>query len=405
MMSSNHARTPDEHFHTLNRTHESQADYDLAIKYAPRIRFDRVEPFWPSVVGYTVFRKSTKSLSFPRNIELDESVEAVIEYATWWDWDIQHLYELEHIWVYVDADGNIVRTDASWHGGWNQMQTADSEIPLENGRVTLFSEPGKHAFAATTTTLLERRPVTDASAGENAGKMAVHVTPLFEGVILDRTPTNNRVVRTYLERLRFTPTYEFTSVFDLRDAVFVPWNTLQEWIPERVNVWVEHLKRQIPENQRHVMRIAHRGASAHAREGSTSSIQKAKELGADVVEIDIRLTRDNVPIVFHDAGLQRVFGINRLVSELDADELASITPPDKEPILTFAEMVKLCQKHALGLYLDIKEVNAEGIKALFDTLEQRGMFKYAIFSSFRPDIIAEIKGNRPDAITSILFSS
>ncbi|MEO1443737.1 MAG: hypothetical protein AAFV33_25270, partial [Chloroflexota bacterium] len=100
--------------------------------------------------------------------------------------------------------------------------------------------------------------------GENAGKMAVHVTPLFEGVILDRTPTNNRVVRTYLERLRFTPTYEFTSVFDLRDAVFVPWNTLQEWIPERVNVWVEHLKRQIPENQRHVMRIAHRGASAHA---------------------------------------------------------------------------------------------------------------------------------------------
>ena len=100
---------------------------------APRIRFDVKEPFLPSVVGYTVFRENGASASFPRDIVLPVGTYTIIEYAIWWDWDIQHLYELEHIWLYLDADDKVVASDASWHGGMHPMLDANGQVPMEEG--------------------------------------------------------------------------------------------------------------------------------------------------------------------------------------------------------------------------------------------------------------------------------
>src|SRR5689334_11010671 len=111
-MELTHA-TPEAHFATLDQSIPDAADYDLARRHAPRLRFDRSEPFLPSVVGYTVFRQAGQSPSFPREVTLPARAALAIEYAIWWDWDIQHLYELEHIWVYLDAGEQIVAVDAS----------------------------------------------------------------------------------------------------------------------------------------------------------------------------------------------------------------------------------------------------------------------------------------------------
>ncbi|MDQ7027703.1 MAG: hypothetical protein Q9P44_19340 [Anaerolineae bacterium] len=92
--------------------------------------------------------------------------------------------------------------------------------------MTLHSEPGKHAFAPSPQWLIERKPKTLSSCGHHAGKMGVHVTPLFKDIIHERTPLNNRLVHTYLERLRFDPTYDFSNKFDLKEAVFVSWQSL-----------------------------------------------------------------------------------------------------------------------------------------------------------------------------------
>lgn len=397
--------TAEEHFKTLDRTIPDEDDYDLARRFAPTILFDQREPFFPSVVGYTVFRESAESASFPRRIALEGDATVAIEYAVWWDWDIQHLYELEHIWVYLNDATDVVRVDASWHGGWNQMQRDDGSIPMVDGKVALHSESGKHAFAATLQPLLDRRSTTDKSTGLHSGTGGVWVTPLFEGIIQDRTIPNNRVVRTYLMRHQFEPTYEFTQQFALDQATFVPWDALFQWIPSRVNWWVNHLQATIPYNDRHIMRIAHRGASAYAQEGSTSSIYKAVELGSDTIEIDIRFTADNVPVVFHDSTLKRVYGVDGTVGDMDIQTLKSITPDGQEPILTFDEMVKLCREVGVGLYLDIKEINPSGMETVFEIVEKYGMFRHSVFASFRPDFVAEIKAHRPDAITSVLFSS
>ena len=52
----------------LDTSIPDRTDYELALRHAPRIRFDLREPFLPSVVGYTVFRQTGTSPSFPREI-------------------------------------------------------------------------------------------------------------------------------------------------------------------------------------------------------------------------------------------------------------------------------------------------------------------------------------------------
>ena len=392
-------------FATLDRTIPDAADHALALRHAPRIRFDAREPFLPLAVGYTIFQQKGVSPSFPREIVLPTGAACAVEYAIWWDWDIQHLYELEHIWVYLDADEQVAAVDASWHGGQHIMLDATGAVPLEDGRVTLFSEPGKHAFAPVVDWLIERQPTTLASCGVNSGKGGVLVTRPFAGIIDARRPINNNVVHAYLERQAFTPSFDFSQCFDLADVVFVPWAQLFRWIPTRVRWSADYLRTTTPLDQRRPLRIAHRGASAYAQEGSRASVEKAVQLGADMIEVDVRSTADGVPVIAHDANLLRVFGVEGTIDALTYDELITLTPPDRQVLLTFEEMAALCASLGLGLYLDIKEVTPTAMTQVFTSLREHGMLDFAIFGSFRPDVVAEIKAEAPDAVTSILFAS
>ena len=388
----------------LDRSIAAPDEQELALRYAPLIRFDRREPFLPSAVGYSVFRHAGKLASFPRDITLGSDAALVIEYAIWWDWDIQHLYELEHVWVSVDAAGDIVDLEASWHGRFQQMRAEDGSLPLQDGRPILHSEPGKHAFAPSPARLLQRAAKTRASCGVHAGKMGVHITPLFAGIITQRKPLQNRLVHTYLERLQFEPTFDFSRQFDLREAAFVPWPSLFAWIPGRVAACLASLAAAIPAQERRVLRIAHRGASAYAQENSPESLKVAAELGADMVEIDIRVTADDAPVVTHDSSLKRVYGIDGGVSDYSLDELRRLTA-GAGAINSFAEALDLCRGSGLGIYLDIKQLSQGAARTIFEALDAQHYWKQVIFGSFRPDYLADIKSACPQAQTSILFNA
>jgi glycerophosphoryl diester phosphodiesterase len=390
---------------TLDQNIPSPEDHALALRHAPRLRFDRLEPFLPSVVGYTVFRGPGASPSFPRDIVPEPGVATVIEYAIWWDWDMQHLYELEHVWVWLDADENLVGGEASWHGGMHRMLDENGQMPSLDGRLMVYSEPGKHAFAPSAAWLLERAPKTRRSVGVNAGRMGVHVTPLFEGIITSRTPQANRAVHSYLDCLAFEPSFEFEQIFPLKQAVHVPWPQLFAWIPKRVAWWADHLEATLPFSDQHLYTIAHRGASAYAAENSLDAFVKAAEMKSDLVEIDIRVTKDGVPVVTHDETLLRTFGVNATIAQVTLDELHALTPEGMAPVPTFDAVAKICADLEMGLYLDIKEVDAAALEKMFATLRHHGLMKYSIAGSFRPDFVAEIKHAEPKLLTSILFNS
>ncbi|WP_312871088.1 glycerophosphodiester phosphodiesterase [Streptomyces lonarensis] len=73
---------------------------------------------------------------------------------------------------------------------------------------------------------------------------------------------------------------------------------------------------------RPVLAIAHRGDPFHHPENTVASFRSALDAGADAVELDVRLTRDGVPVVLHDPGLKRIWGHDRPVRELTLAEVA-----------------------------------------------------------------------------------
>ena len=382
---------------------DNETDKALAARYAPIINFDAEEPFLPSAVGYTIFREDAPSPSFPRDIKLGKHQAAfAIEYAIWWDWDIQHLYELEHAWVYVNQAGNVVHAEASWHGGYHAMEV-EGQPPLTEQRLTLYSESGKHAFAPSQTWLEKRAEVTGSACTRLAGKAGVLVTDLFKGLIRAKSPQADRLVHTYLERHSFVPTFNYTQIFAIPADILIPWLALFAWIPERVSWWVEELRRIIPPPERRFLRIAHRGASAHAPENTLAAIIKAAQLEADMVELDVQTSADKIPVIIHDADLSRVSDGIGSVSHYKLADLKKLNVGQGERIPTLAEAVECCLSHQLDLYLEIKSGSA--IKPVVDLIQQRRLHGRTIVTSFRPDWLATIKHLDGNIQTSILFGS
>jgi glycerophosphoryl diester phosphodiesterase len=76
---------------------------------------------------------------------------------------------------------------------------------------------------------------------------------------------------------------------------------------------------------RTVTAVAHRGDPYRHRENTLDSLRSALLRGADAVEIDVRLTRDGVPVLLHDATLKRLWEQDRPLAALSADEVRGLT--------------------------------------------------------------------------------
>jgi glycerophosphoryl diester phosphodiesterase len=74
-----------------------------------------------------------------------------------------------------------------------------------------------------------------------------------------------------------------------------------------------------------VTAVAHRGAPYRFRENTLDSLRTALDLGADAVEIDVRLTRDGVPVLLHDDTLKRLWEQERPLLSLSAAEVRGLT--------------------------------------------------------------------------------
>ncbi|MER6559175.1 glycerophosphodiester phosphodiesterase [Streptomyces sp. NPDC001027] len=74
-----------------------------------------------------------------------------------------------------------------------------------------------------------------------------------------------------------------------------------------------------------VTAVAHRGDPYRLRENTIASLRSALDLGADAVECDVRLTRDGVPVLLHDATLKRLWAQDRPLASLSAAEVRGLT--------------------------------------------------------------------------------
>lgn len=99
------------------------------------------------------------------------------------------------------------------------------------------------------------------------------------------------------------------------------------------------------------MRFAHRGVHVRADEENTLSAFRRALRTMDGFECDVRLSRDGVPVLVHDATLERTHGIDRRVDRMTADELADAGVPTLEEALGLLRTTSGVEK---GAILDLK---------------------------------------------------
>jgi len=145
--------------------------------------------------------------------------------------------------------------------------------------------------------------------------------------------------------------------------------------------------------------IAHRGASAYAYDNTMRAFQVAHQLGADMWEVDVRLTSDGVPVAFHDEDLQKTCGLSSLVSELTANELIALTKAAGREAPLFSDVARLAGELGAGIYLDAKEARAASL-SMEHLLANR--IEKVIVGANTPEYCSELVGSRCPYPVSIL---
>lgn len=70
--------------------------------------------------------------------------------------------------------------------------------------------------------------------------------------------------------------------------------------------------------------ISHRGGSGENIENTITAFQHSKNIGVDIIELDVHLTRDGIVVVSHDNNLKRSTGVDKFIDELDYNELPEL---------------------------------------------------------------------------------
>lgn len=134
-----------------------------------------------------------------------------------------------------------------------------------------------------------------------------------------------------------------------------------------------------------VLVFAHRGASAHALENTLKAFRLAQHLGADGVELDIHLSKDNHLIVMHDESVRRTTDGVGLIKKLTLDQIKKLKTKDGQKVPTLEEALDVLDKSIL-LNIEIKKyfLSKRITKEVLKTIDKYKLYDRAILTSFSP---------------------
>jgi len=162
-----------------------------------------------------------------------------------------------------------------------------------------------------------------------------------------------------------------------------------------------------------MLKIAHRGYSELYPENTLPAFEKAIEAGADMIELDIHLSKDGELVVIHDDAIDRTSDGTGMVTGMTLAELRRFSYHNKMPgfgvvaIPTLEEVIDLIGDRAL-LNVEIKNcpIRHPGIEQkLIALLDQKRFRERVVVSSFDHFALAEMKRIAPDIKTGMLYAA
>lgn len=167
--------------------------------------------------------------------------------------------------------------------------------------------------------------------------------------------------------------------------------------------------------------LAHRGASAYASENTLAAFRLARELGADGIELDARLTRDKIPVALHDETVDRTTDGHGRVADLTIAEIARLDAGSwktedyrGEPIPTLAQVfdalsdwlkpVGRARPCLINVELKTERLPTDGLeREVLNVIARYGIQERVLLSSFNPLALYRAKQINPRVRRGLLY--
>lgn len=162
-----------------------------------------------------------------------------------------------------------------------------------------------------------------------------------------------------------------------------------------------------------VLVIGHRGAAGHAPENTLASFAKAWELGADLLELDVHLTRDGEFVVIHDGDVSRTTDGQGRVQEMTAAQIKRLDAGGRFDPRFAGERVPLLvevlewARGRIPLVIEVKgdPLPPPGVaERLVQVLGEFGVLDEVAVISFHHPVVREMKELEPRLATGVLLA-
>lgn len=160
-----------------------------------------------------------------------------------------------------------------------------------------------------------------------------------------------------------------------------------------------------------LLNIAHRGGAGERPESTLEAFRHALEVGSDVLELDVHLSRDGLLVVSHDADLSRVSGDTGKIRELTVEELQRVdagalweSEDGSRPyagrgltLITLKELFRELPEAAMNV--DIKVAEPEAARQVVDLIRRFQREERTAVASFLPRQLRRVRRIAPDIVT------
>lgn len=144
--------------------------------------------------------------------------------------------------------------------------------------------------------------------------------------------------------------------------------------------------------------IAHRGFSGKYPENTMLAFEKAVEMGADGIELDVQLTKDKEVVIFHDYTLERMTNGTGELKEYTLYELQALTLESGQWIPTLSEYLSWADSKDLFTLIELKSngVKESGLEEkVLEEVERKQMQEQVLLSSEYDNELVKIKQLAP----------
>lgn len=152
--------------------------------------------------------------------------------------------------------------------------------------------------------------------------------------------------------------------------------------------------------QKRIQLMSHRGIPWTLPENSMASIRAAIESGADIVEFDVRLTKDSIPIVMHDATIDRTTDGTGSVGSYNYSDLKKYKiiytkngrVSDGEPVPTLEELATLFSRYRdVRINCEIKDYQDACLDLVFWVFKNNDLLHRTVFTCFDYKVLEKLK--------------